>query len=86
MKHTRGGIQVFPQCTSIDSLFCVLRLSSATSTVQTDRPIWQYSAYSGNMNLSNYVKFDNLTLNFSVGAKLSIAGYFPFAHLFITKF
>ena len=32
------------------------------------------------MNLSNCAEFDNLTLNCSVGTKLSIAGYFPFAH------
>ena len=38
------------------------------------------------MNLCNGVKFDNLTLNLSVGTKLSIAECFPFAHSFITIF
>ena len=50
-------------------------------------PIWQYFAYLGNINLSNCFEFDNLTLNCSVGTKLSKAGYFPFAHyIIITHF
>ena len=36
------------------------------------------------MNLSNCPEIDNLTLNCYVGAKLSIAGYFRFAHLLNT--
>ena len=44
-------------------------------------PIRHNIACLGNMNLSNCTEFDNLTLNFSVGTKLSRVGYFPFAHL-----
>ena len=40
----------------------------------------------GNMTLSNCAEFDNITLNCFVGTKFSIAGYFPFAHLFDTIF
>ena len=49
-------------------------------------PIWHNTACCGNMNLSNCAEFDNLTLNCSVGTKLSIEGNFPFAHLFIKIF
>ena len=49
----------------------------------------QHIGCSGKMALCNCVEFDNLTLNFSVGTKLSIAEYFPCpacAHSFITIF
>ena len=43
-------------------------------------------AHLGNMNLSNCVEFDNLTLNCSMGTVLSKARYFSFAQLFDTIF
>ena len=49
--------------------------------------IRQHIACSGNINLCNYAEFNNLTLNLSVGTKLSIiGGCFPFVHSFITIF
>ena len=44
--------------------------------------IRQQIADLGNMNLSNCVEFDNLTLNFSMGTTLSIMGYFPFTCIY----
>ena len=58
---------------------------SIVRTQWADCPI----ACLGNMNLSNCAEFDNLTLNCSMGTKLSTAGYFPFAQfdtIYINKF